>query len=203
MSTKIYFCLVAIIGGIFFISFFDHSQVFAQQEVSDNIKKLCENKYDTFKKLGKENFKKRYSQLTYLQDCFKLFDNPSWTFNGKDKIDGHYEKYYQIISQVNPLINNYDNQNLDLKIISFNKIGYQNYALKARICSDGKIVSEPKFFVVTDKEYFLAKSSRDLKKNSCGFIMVYVKAINLEKLNIIPFNGNYIPSKYLAIKPVY
>ena len=203
MSKKIYVCTLAIIGGIFFISFFGNSPVFAQQETSDNTKKLCENKYDTYKKLGKDNFVKRYSHLAYLQDCFKLFDNPEWAFNGKDKIDRQYEKYYQLTAQANSLISNYENQNLEIKKISLNKIGYQNYALKVRICSENTSISEPKFFVVTDKEYFLAKSSRDLKENSCSFIMVYANAINSEGMNFFPFDGNYVPSKYLKVKSVF
>lgn len=197
------FFVLTILGGVFFAPFFDYTQTFAEGEISDKIKKLCESKYDTFKKLGKENFNKTYSHLTYLPDCLVLFDDPSWTFNGKEKIDKQYEKYYQITSQVNPLINSYENQKLEVKRISFNKIGYQNYALKVRICADDKLVTEPKFFVVTDKEYYLAKSSRDLKENSCNFIIVYTDAVNPEKISLLSFDGNYIPSKYLKVKQVF
>ena len=203
MSKKTYFFILTVIGGIFFTSLFDNTEAFAQLENSDNIKKLCESKYDSYKKLGKTNFEKTYSHLIYIQDCFELFSNPAWTFNGKEKIDWQYEKYYQITSQVNPQINNFDNQHLEIQKNSFNRIGYQNYVLKVRICAESKVISEPKFFVVTDKEYFLAKSSRDLKENFCSFIMVYATAINPEKINFIPFDGNYMPSKYLKVKSVF
>ena len=204
MSRKIGACFaIGILGGIIFSPFFDHTQAFAQGEISDKIKKLCEAKYDTFKKLGTENFSKTYSHLTYLPDCLMLFKDPSWTFNGKEKIDRQYEKIYQIKNQVNPQINNFENQKVEISKISSNKIGYQTYALKVRICSDDKIVTEPKFFVVTDKEYFLAKSSRDLTENSCNFIMVFANAVNPEKTSIHTFDGNYIPSKYLKIKQVF
>ena len=204
MSKKIgAFFAMAILGGMLFSPFFDHTQAFAQGEISDKIKKLCEAKYDTYKKLGKENFSKTYSHLIYIPDCLVLFNDQSWTFNGKEKIDSQYEKIYQIKSQVNPSISNYENQKMEINKISFNKIGYQTYALKVRVCSDDKIVTEPKFFVVTDKEYFLAKSSRDLKENSCNFIMVYTNAVNPEKTSLHTFDGNYVPSKYLKIKQVF
>jgi len=197
------FFILAIVGGILFSPLLDHTQAFAQVEIPDKIKKLCESKYDSYKKIGKENFEKTYANLTYLQNCFLLFDDPAWTFNGKEKIDRHYEKYYAITSQVNPLINNYENQKLGIDKISFNKIGYQNYALKIRICAGDKIVSEPKLFVISDKEYFLAKSSRDLKENSCGFVMAYANSYDPEKIKLLPFDGNYMPSKYLKVKLVY
>ena len=197
------FFVLTVLAGMFFAPFFDHTQALAQGEISDKIKKLCESKYDSYKKLGKENFSKTYSHLTYLPDCLVLFNDSSWTFNGKEKIDRQYEKIYEIKTQVNPLINNYENQKLEINKISSNKIGYQNYALKVRVCSDDKLVTEPKFFVVTDKEYFLAKSSRDLKENSCNFIMIYTNSINPEKTSLFPFDGNYIPSKYLKIKQVF
>ena len=203
MSKKTYFFILTIIGGIFFTSLFDHTEALMENQNSDNIKKLCESKYDSYKKLGKENFAKTYSHLTYIQDCFGLFSNPSWTFNGKEKIDWQYEKYYQITSQVNPQITNFENQNLEIHQNSINRIGYQNYVLKIRICAENKDISEPKFFVITDKEYFLAKSSRDLKEDSCNFIMVYTTSVNPEKINFIPFDGNYMPSKYMKIKSVF
>jgi len=76
MSKKIgAFFAMAILGGIIFFPFFDYTQTFAQGEISDKIKKLCEAKYDTYKKLGKENFSKTYSHLTYIPDCLVIFND--------------------------------------------------------------------------------------------------------------------------------
>ena len=59
MSKKVsVFFALSITGWDVFSPFFDHIQAFAQGEISDKIKKLYESKYDSYKKLGKENFNK-------------------------------------------------------------------------------------------------------------------------------------------------
>jgi len=204
MSKRI--CIVfcfTILGGIVFAPLFDNQQVFAQRGILESVKKQCENKYDSYKKLGKESFVEKNPHLAYLSNCFVLYEDPTWKFNGKEKIDRFYDKYYQVKSQENSLIKNHDNHRLDFKNLSLIKIGYQEYALKIRICTGDEFISEPKFFVITDKEYYLAKSTRPIKENSCNFVMSYSHLEDPGKISLVSFDGNYMPSKYLKVKSVY
>ena len=187
-------------GSLIFASFLGNQQIFAQGEISNIEKNLCEKQYDSYKKLGTENLIGPPSEFLNSSDCFKLFEDPNWNFAGKDQIDRYYERSYQIISYGNPLIANHDNHFLEIKNISKLKIGYEKYSLTFRICSESQAISEPKFFVVTDKEYYLAKSKRVLDESSCNFVKIYTNAHDTGKIFFLPFDGNYVPSKYLKVK---
>lgn len=177
--------------------------VYGQETVSDKVKKLCEGKYDYYKRNGVKTFSRNYSHLAYLSQCLSLFEDSNWDFKGKEKIDKYYEKYNQIESNTNHIIQNYDNQKPSIDIISTSRIGYEMYALKFRICADDSTITEPKIFVITDKEYFLAKANRTIKENSCNFGLVYMTSKDTSKTFVIPFDGNYSPSNYLKVKLFY
>ena len=122
--------------------------------------------------------------------------------SGQEKLDKSYTKNFEILSKVHPLIKNFENQDLGLNSIRIMNIG-GDYALKIRMCSDGKSILEPKFFVVTEGEYFLALGDKRIKENSCVMVWTYVISDNIDEINLIQFNGNYMPSKYMKIKSIY
>ena len=194
--------IFVLLGGVIFGPIYGLQESLVLANNSDNITSLCEGKYDFFKKFGNKILLEKYSHLNYISSCLTLFEDPNWSFNGKEKIDSYYENYDKAISKINPSITNFDNQKLSIKNISTSKIGFESYALKFRVCSD-KTISEPKFFVVTDKEYFLAKANRTLKENQCNFALIYATSNNPEKTFVIPFDGNYVPSKYLTVKSFF
>ncbi|MFB5614527.1 MAG: hypothetical protein ACE5RI_05440 [Candidatus Nitrosomaritimum yanchengensis] len=100
-------------------------------------------------------------------------------------------------------IKNYENQKLDISSISITKIYDNEYKIKIRMCLDGRQISEPKFFVVADKEYFLSLGNKIIKEDQCAQGFVFVTSQNPDKIKFIPFDGNYVPSKYMKIKTLY
>lgn len=167
------------------------------------MKKLCETKYESYKKLGPKTLEQNNPHLIYLKECFKLFEDKEWHFTGKEKLDKYYETQSQTSSNTGWIIKNYENQNLGITNMRTTQTGDGEYILRVRLCIDDKTISEPKFFVITDKEYFLAMGNMMVKQGSCITAWTYVDAQDPEKISFIPFNGNYVPSKFMKVKSIY
>jgi len=195
--------IFTVLLGIIFSPLFNHQEVLAQGEISDKVSKLCEKHYEQYKKSGSMYLEQNYAHLHYLKDCFKLYTDDNWDFFGKDKIDKHYEKQSLITSNNNIRIKNYDNQKLDITNRSITQIGDDEYKIKVRMCLDGRQISEPKFFVVSEKEYYLSLGNKIIHEDSCAHGYIFVKTQNPDEIKFIPFNGNYVPSKYMKVKTLY
>lgn len=180
-----------------------NQDVFATDDISDKVKKQCEQKYESYKKFGTVNLQLNNPHLIYLKDCFKLYEDQNWSFIGKEKLDKYYEKKSQIPLNSAMIIKNYENQNLSITSMRTTLIGDGEYVLRVRLCVDDKTILEPKFFVVAEKEYFLAMGNMVLKADSCITAWTYVQSQDPEKITFIPFNGNYVPSNYMKIKSIY
>lgn len=178
-------------------------QSFGADEISEKAKKQCETKYESYKQFGFRYLEQKYPHISYLDKCLDLYEDPNWSFNGKERIDKFYEKQSMLNSNAGIKIRSYENQNLGVQKLRTISIDLDNYVVKVRMCLNGMQISEPKFFVVTDKEYFLALGNIIVKENSCSLATIYVNAQNPENLKFFSFNGNYIPSKYMTIKSIY
>jgi len=195
--------IVTIIGLVISSPLFGNQEVLGQGELSEKVKKLCEKYYEQYKKSGPSDLEQNYPHLQYLKECFILYEDENWGFLGKEKMDKHYEQQSQILANNEIKIKNYDNQNLGIRSSSITKIGINEYKIKVQLCLDGRQISEPKFFVVTDKEYFLSLGNKIIKQDSCANGYFHVKSQNPDEIKFIPFNGNYIPSKYMKVKTLY
>lgn len=198
-SLHFYFVVVVVILALTLWN----QEVFGSEEIPDKIKKLCEGKYESYKKFGFAYLEKNYSHLLYLNDCLTLFEDKNWDFNSKEKIDKFYERQYEVNSNTGLKIRNFENQNLGIDSRGTTKIGPDFYVIKLRLCLDGRQISEPKLFVVTDKEYFLALGNITIKEKSCVITRILTNSDNPENIKFIPFNGNYVPSKFMKIKSLY
>ncbi len=137
---------------------------FADTSVSNNIEKICKHRYENYKKMGEENFQKRYPGIPEMNACLFLFNNLSWDFEGKDLIDKKYSSYFEI--QKNS------------KIVSKYKIGQSKYLVKFQICTENNLKSSF-LLVITEKERFLGTISRPIL-DSCGSFWVIMKTENPE-----------------------
>ena len=198
---RLFIC--ALIFSTPLVLFLENSQAYGVSEIPERLQKQCESKYEAYKKFGSSYLIEKYPQISDMYQCLELFEDKNWTFNGKDRIDKFYEKQ-SLLTSVNGIkIRNLDNQNLGIENRGVIPIGTDYYLVKVRMCLEGRQISEPKFFVVADKEYFLALGNIIVKENSCSLGTIYVKAQNPENLQFFSFNGNYVPSKYMAIKTIY
>ena len=192
----------AMVFSVITLSLVGVQMVNAQFENSDIVKIQCEKKYSEYKKSYNDQMNQNSPDQGSFAECLNLFEDPLWDFKGKDKIDKDYNLKI-LKSKLHPLIKNFENQNLRINNLSFINIGFEEYAVKIRICADNKTILEPKFFVVTNKEYYLAMGDKQIKENSCSIVWTYASSSNPDEINFIPFNGNYMPSKYMKIKSIY
>ncbi len=153
---------------IFIIFLFSASFIgiaFAEANVSNNVEKICKHRYENFKKMGDENFQKRYPGIPEMKACLFLFKSSTWDFEGKNLIDEKYSSKSEI--QKNS------------KIMSKYKIGQSKYLVKFVMCKENNLKSNF-LHVSTEKEQFLGTISRPVQE-SCGSFWVIMKTENPDK----------------------
>ncbi len=144
--------------------------VSAQPNVSKVTQKRCENLYLKYKDFGIDEFKKRYSNHRLLNVCLTLFDDPSWDFKGKSKIDKYYEQLNKNISKPSSKFD------VSIKIEKKYPLGQEQFLIKFISCSNDHI-SKPNFLISSDSEKFLGKSSKHISKGVCqsNWTQIFVK----------------------------
>lgn len=150
----------------------------------------CKFYYEKYKELKESTFLQKYKNKSFIHDCLKLYQDPSWYFVGKNKIDKNYEKLDSLLSVGS-------SQKLDVKILSKVSIGQEKYLVKFRTCLDKQSVVQPAYLVTSKIEQFVATSSKVLQAGKCYDHLVQIKAKSSSNIQI-----EYLPdvSKYQGLK---
>ena len=136
---------------------------YAEQKLSPTVLKECEKLYLKYRELGEAEFRSQYSYRAYLNDCIKLYKDPSWTFLGKEKLDNYFDKIDSAKSKSKLGASDIKS----VKIVQKLKLGKDKYYVKFQACASDTGVTKPTFLVQTDLEKFLAKSSKNLPSHKC------------------------------------
>jgi len=153
--------LAIVIFGNF--SFIDS---YAENYATKILEIRCIHMYEKFKIMGEDNLRKRYPAKTILNSCINLYNDPQWTFEGKNLIDEKYPS--EMKNKLNP------------RILSYAKIGPDKYLVKFQICSE--VAYKSKYLLITtDKEQFTGSISRP-NNDSCVSFWSLMRAENPEKV---------------------
>lgn len=145
--------------------------------------KQCENLYYSFKKYGEEEFITKFTFKTFIKQCVKLYNDPAWTFDGKNKIDRFFEKQEAAKNTV-PAAND-----VQVLITKKFKIADNRYVIAFDACTkDTKMLSV--FLVNSDTEKFIATSQKLVPKDSCSTYWTNVSAKIPQSIGIEYFNDH-------------
>lgn len=171
------------------------SSAYAQTNVSKVTQKRCENLYLKYKELGIDEFKKKYSNHSLLKVCLKLFDDPSWDFKGKLKIDQYYEQLKKNTTKPS-------NEKFDVSVSIEKKlsIGQERFLIKFVSCSN-EYVTKPSFLISSDYEKFLGISSKHLPKGTCQSSWTQIFAKNPNTV-LVQFIDDALAYPALKIKRI-
>jgi hypothetical protein len=136
------------------------------QKLSKNQLKQCEHLYFNYKKFGESEFLKRYEFKSFIKECIKLYNDPKWTFIGKEKVDKYFE------TSVN--VKNIEKENSKPKINIIKKIKVDNsrYLTSFAACATNHVM--PNFLLSSDKEQFIGTSSKIISSNTCRTFSTYL-----------------------------
>jgi len=142
ISIKKIFILILAVGIFGNFSFIDS---YAENYATKILEIRCIHMYEKFKIMGEDNLRKRYPAKTILNSCLNLYNDPQWTFEGKNLID---EKFPSEMKD-----------KLNSRILSYAKIGPTKYLVKFQICSEVAYKSRY-LLITTDQEQFIGAISR-------------------------------------------
>lgn len=179
-----------LVGAVFVLTMLGQSSSFNTAEAKID-EKLCRAYYETYKKLSEEKFREKYKLKSFVNDCIKLYKDPTWYFVGKSKIDKNYEN-------LNTLKNTVEEKKVNVKILSTFHIGNEKFLMKFRACADKLSIQQPSFLVKSKIEQFVATTNKVLQTGKCYDYHTQVKAKNSADIQI-----GYLPdlSKYQNFKP--
>ncbi|WP_297594382.1 plastocyanin [Nitrosopumilus sp.] len=123
----------------------------------------CEVLFQSYKNIGVTQFKTKYSHITYLDSCLKLYSDPIWKYEGLDRYDKLSEKLtsFNVKSEPKKPSDPYTS------ILSKTKIGDEKYLVKFNICAGDKIIDKAKVLVKSQIEAIQVGSNKDVPANSC------------------------------------
>lgn len=143
-----------------------------ERELTTDQLKQCENLYFNFKKFGEKEFIYRYSFKSFINSCIKLYNDPEWTFDGKDKIDRYYEKQEAAKTAEQTTIPS----EVQVSITQKYKIGETRYVISFKACTNTS-KTQAVFLIQSDIDKFIATSQKLIPKDSCStyWTNVYAK----------------------------
>jgi len=144
----------------------------AYGELSSDQLKQCEYLYFNFKKFGEREFIYRYSFKSFINECIKLYNDPEWTFVGKDKIDKYYEKQ----DAAKTAEQTATPTEVQVTITQKYKIGETRYVISFEACTETSR-TQALFLIHSDIDKFIATSQKLIPKDSCStyWTNVYAK----------------------------
>jgi len=146
------------------------------QKLTKNQLQQCEHLYFNYKKFDEAEFLKRYAFKSFIKECIKLYKDPKWTFNGKDKVDQYFAK------SVNTK-NNDSNSKLSIKITHKLKVGNTRYLAGFAACATTN-GAMPNFLFKSDKEQFIGSSTKMITANTCRSFSTYLQTHNPTSISI-------------------
>jgi hypothetical protein len=159
------------------VTFFEDAN--AQSQLSSNQLKQCEYLYFNFKKFGENEFIYRYSFKSFIKECVKLYNDPEWTFEGKDKIDNYYQKQ-EAAKNAEP----YSPSEVQLSITQKYRIGETRYVIGFEACTFDKKMQSV-FLVYSDIDKFIATSQKLIPQDSCSSYWTNINANLPDSIGIL------------------
>lgn len=146
-------------------------EAYSESKLSNDQLKQCESLYFNFKKLGETEFIYRYSFKSFIKECIKLYNDPEWTFSGKDKIDKYYEKQ-EAAKNAEP----HTTSEVQVSITQKYRIDETRYVISFEACTQDKKMQSV-FLIYSDIDKFIATSQRLIPQDSCStyWTNVYAK----------------------------
>jgi hypothetical protein len=147
------------------------------QKMTKNQLKQCEHLYFNYKKFGEAEFLKRYAFKSFIRECIKLYDDPKWTFKGKDKVDEYFDKSVNTKKGVST------NSKLTIKITHKLKVGNTRFLAGFSACAQSN-GGQPNFLLSSDKEQFLGLSTKMISANTCRIFSSYLQTQNPTSISV-------------------
>jgi hypothetical protein len=146
-------------------------EAYSESKLSNNQLKQCESLYFNFKKFGENEFIYRYSFKSFIKECVKLYNDPEWTFVGKDKIDKYYEKQEAAKTAEQPTANE-----VQVSITEIYQIDKTRHVISFEACTQNSKM-QAVFLINSDIDKFIATSQRLIPQDSCStyWTNVYAK----------------------------
>ena len=180
VKKTLLFLTVGILLGAM-ATFFE--EAYGERKLTKSQTKQCENLYFNFKKYGQEQFITKFTFKLFIKECVKLYNDPKWTFDGKEKIDKFYEKKYAA-KNAEPRSND-----VQVSMTKKFKIADSRYVIAFDACTkDTKMLSV--FLINSDTEKFIATSQKLVPKDSCSTYWTNVSAKLPESIEIEYFKDH-------------
>jgi hypothetical protein len=151
---------------------------YGESTLSKGQLKQCEYLYFNFKKFGEKEFIYRYSFKSFIKECVKLYNDPNWTFDGKEKIDKYYEKQEAARTSEQPKSNE-----VEVSITQKYRIDQIRYVISFEACTQSSKALAV-FLITSDADQFIASSQRLVPQDSCASYWTNVYAKSPESIGI-------------------
>lgn len=153
-------------------------EAYSENGLSADQLKQCEYLYFNFKKFGEKEFLYRYSFKSFVKECVKLYNDPNWTFDGKDKIDRYFEK----LESANTSEKSTTNE-VQVSITSKYRIGETRYVISFEACTNNSRTLAV-FLIYSDIDKFIGISQRLIPQDSCSTYWTNVYANSPNSIGI-------------------
>jgi hypothetical protein len=166
---------LTITGSLYNNTFAEKESEFPKDKIA-----VCERINASYKKMSDVSFHKKYSFLSYVETCIKLYKEPIWKYVGKDRIDKIYARYLELakIEQKSGLISGKPY----IEILSKAQIGDNKYHVKLKVCPDTKVTHVSKILLKSDMSQIEIPLKKDMRS---GFCMPYQGVIMSKSLQNI------------------
>jgi hypothetical protein len=144
---------------------------YGERELSSDQLKQCELLYFNFKKFGEREFIYRYSFKSFINECIKLYNDPEWTFVGKDKIDKYYEKQEAAKTAEQTTTTS----EVQVSITQKYRISETRYVISFEACTNTR-QTQSVFLIQSDIDKFIATSQKLIPNDSCSNYWTNVNA---------------------------
>jgi hypothetical protein len=185
--------IALLLGAILLIANSNLYEYASAQTVSKKTETMCQAIYKSYKQLGKSEFLKKFSGTAYINDCLKLYDDPSWTFKGKTDVDKFYSKTKKTDDPLKQSTKG------TVKLLSKSKIGDSKYVSKVSVCSAKEGIRKPVILIQSDKEKFVGVTSITVPPQQCRDFFTQISSNNPNTIKSTLLEGMEIP-KGITVK---
>ena len=143
--------------------------------------KQCEILFQSYKNIGEQRFKIKYSHINYLKDCISLYKDPVWNYQGEDRHDKLYKRLAELQQKPEQKKLSYEPT---VNILSKIKIGDEKYDVKFNICAGDKKIDKAKVLIKSQIESVEYGTSKDVPENACRSYATQINAKNPDNIFI-------------------
>ncbi len=137
-----------------------------QTPVSKPRLNTCQVLYPTYNTMGPIGFKTKYSHITYINECVKLYKDPVWSYKGEDRLDKLYMRFLELREEVKQQTPK-PSTAPSVKITSSVNIGAEKFLVKFNVCAGDLAVDKAKILINSGIESIVIGSTKDIPANAC------------------------------------